>query len=105
MTLIISSQKIYGLYGLKHHIVEMRGGVTDAGRTNERTNEQTLKIELLSQWKLEAEFRKYYKSMNKKQIWEISLIKADLRQSTRRERTLPRMPRPPVNAVATPPTQ
>ena len=79
----------------------MRGGVTDAGRTNE----QTLKIELLSQWKLEAEFRKYYKSMNKKQIWEISLIKADLRQSTRRERTLPRMPRPPVNAVATPPTQ
>ena len=48
---------------------------------------------------------KYYKSMNKKQIWEISLIKADLRQSTRRERTLPRMPRPPVNAVATPPTQ
>jgi hypothetical protein len=32
----------------------MRGGVTDAGRT---TNEQTLKIELLSQWKLEAEFR------------------------------------------------
>ena len=29
----------------------MRGGVTDAGRTTE----QTLKIELLSQWKLEAE--------------------------------------------------
>ena len=26
-------------------------------RDNERTNEQTLKIELLSQWKLEAEFR------------------------------------------------
>ena len=25
--------------------------------TNERTNEQTVKIELLSQWKLEAEFR------------------------------------------------
>ena len=24
-----------------------------------RTNEQTLKIELLSQWKLEAEFRKF----------------------------------------------
>ena len=47
-------KKIYGLYGLKHHIVEMRGGVTDAGRTTER---QTLKIELLSQWKLAAEFR------------------------------------------------
>ena len=26
-------------------------------RDDERTNEQTLKIELLSQWKLEAEFR------------------------------------------------
>ena len=49
----ICSQKIYGLYGLKHHIVEMRGGVTDTGRTNN----QTVKIELLSQWKLEAEFR------------------------------------------------
>ena len=35
--------------------MEMRGDVTDAGRR--RTNEQTLKIELLSQWKLEAEFR------------------------------------------------
>ena len=43
----------HDLYGLKHHIVEMRGGVTDAGRTNE----QTLKIELLSQWMIEAEFR------------------------------------------------
>ena len=32
----------------------MRGGVTDAGQ---QTTEQTLKIELLSQWKLEAEFR------------------------------------------------
>ena len=36
----------------------MREGVTDAGRT---TTEQTLKIELLSQWKLEAEFRKNLK--------------------------------------------
>ena len=45
------------LYGLKHHIVEMRGGVTDAGQ--QQTNEQTLKIELLSQWKLEAEFRNF----------------------------------------------
>ena len=32
----------------------MRGDVTDAGQT---TNGQTVKIELLSQWKLEAEFR------------------------------------------------
>ena len=44
------------MYGLKHHIVEMRGGVTDAGRTN---NRRTVKIELLSQWKLEAEFRNF----------------------------------------------
>ena len=29
---IISSQKIYGLYARKHHIVEMRWDVTDAGR-------------------------------------------------------------------------
>ena len=40
----------------------MRGGVTDAGRTNKRT----LKIELLSQWKLEAEFRN-------KECWQIEL--------------------------------
>ena len=32
----------------------MRGGVTDAGQT---TNNRTVNIELLSQWKLEAEFR------------------------------------------------
>ena len=38
---IISSQNIY-----KHHIVEIRGGVTDAGQPNE------VKIELLSHWKL-----------------------------------------------------
>ena len=35
----ISSQKIYGLYGLKHHIVEMRGDVTDAGQPTDRTTE------------------------------------------------------------------
>ena len=29
---VISFQKMYGLYGLKHHMVEMGGGVTDAGR-------------------------------------------------------------------------
>ena len=33
---IISSRKIYGLYALKHHIVEMRGDVTDVGRTNDQ---------------------------------------------------------------------
>ena len=54
---IISSQKIYGLYGLKHHIVEIRGDVTmrDGRRTTNDDNKQ-VKIELLSRWKLEAEF-------------------------------------------------
>ena len=33
----------------------MRGDVTDAGQT---TDDEQLKIELLSQWKLEAESRK-----------------------------------------------
>ena len=32
---------MYGLYGLKHHTVEISGDVTDAGRTDERTNERT----------------------------------------------------------------
>ena len=46
---IISSQKIYGLYGLKHHIVERRGDVTD-----EQLNEKRGKgyEGLLSQWML-----------------------------------------------------
>ena len=30
---VIIFQKMYGLYGLKHHIVEISGDVTDAGRT------------------------------------------------------------------------
>ena len=50
-------------YGLKHHIVEMRGDVTNAGGTN---NEQ-VRIELLSQWILEAEFHKIYST------WHIKL--------------------------------
>ena len=42
---VISFKKIYGLYGLKHHIVEKSGDVTDAdGRTTKRQG----KIELLS---------------------------------------------------------
>ena len=40
---VISFQKIFGLYGLKHHIVEISGDVTDAGR-----DKQQVKIELLS---------------------------------------------------------
>ena len=30
---VMRFQKMYGLYGLKHHIVEISGDVTDAGRT------------------------------------------------------------------------
>ena len=48
----MSSQKIYGLYGLKHHIVEMGGGVTDAGQTTDSEDRATQ-----PKWKLEAEFR------------------------------------------------
>jgi len=34
---VISFKKIYGLYGLKHHIVEICGDVTDAdGRTTSK---------------------------------------------------------------------
>ena len=35
---VISFQKMYGLYGLKHHIVEISGDVTDAGRGERRTS-------------------------------------------------------------------
>ena len=31
---VISFQKMYGLYGLKHHIVDIKGDVTYAGRTD-----------------------------------------------------------------------
>ena len=42
---VMSFQKMYGLYGLKHHIVEISGDVTDAdGRPTKRQG----KIELLS---------------------------------------------------------
>ena len=33
---VISFQKIFGLYGLKHHIVEISGDVTDAGRMDKQ---------------------------------------------------------------------
>ena len=33
---VMSFQKMYGLYGLKNHIVEISGDVTDAGRTNNK---------------------------------------------------------------------
>ena len=45
---VISFQKIFGLYGLKHHMVEISGDVTDAGRDEQQTNKQQVKIGLLS---------------------------------------------------------
>ena len=44
---IISFQKMYGLYGLKHHIVEINGDVTDAGRTNKQTTREDRATQLL----------------------------------------------------------
>ena len=46
----MSFQKMYGLYGLKHHIVEISGDVTDAGRdgTSEYRATQLLICEKLS---------------------------------------------------------
>ena len=41
---VISFQKIFGLCGLKHHIVDISGDVTNAGKTDG----QQVKIELLS---------------------------------------------------------
>ena len=42
---MISFQKIYGLYGLKHHTMEINGDVTM--ETNKRTNNK-VKIELVN---------------------------------------------------------
>ena len=39
---VISFQKMYGLYGLKHHIVEKSGDVTNAGRTNKQQAKKAL---------------------------------------------------------------
>ena len=38
---VISFQKMYGLYGLKQHIVEKSGAVTDAGQQTTRKNRAT----------------------------------------------------------------
>ena len=47
---------MYGLYGLKHHTVEISGDVTDAGRTNDDDDDDDKqgKIRLLSLWMLEG---------------------------------------------------
>ena len=49
---VITFQKIYGLYGLKHHIVEIRVGVT---RRDEQTTMEDRATQPLGCWK--AEFR------------------------------------------------
>ena len=57
--------------------MEVGGDVTDAGQTPEQ-----LKIELLSQWKLEAEFRKYIKALMKSTSnMSISDLVVDFHQS------------------------
>ena len=56
----------------------MRGDVTDAGRTNEQ---QQLKIELLSQWKLEAESRKNRGGLAKSKIQAEEFMLANVRIS------------------------
>ena len=49
---------MYGLYGLKHHTVEMLPCGTD-GRTDGRTNDKQGKIMLLSLWMLEGWVSQY----------------------------------------------
>ena len=40
IVVVISFQKMYGLYGLKHHIVEKSGDVTDAGQTTNNNKQR-----------------------------------------------------------------
>ena len=40
-------QKMYGLYGLKHNIVEISGYVTDAGRTDNQPTREDRTTQLL----------------------------------------------------------
>ena len=35
---VMDFQKMYDLYGLKHHIVEISGDVTDAGQDGQKDN-------------------------------------------------------------------
>ena len=68
---VISFQKIFGLYGLNHHIVEISGDVTNAGRDEQTTSEdratQLLIWETLSlatSTKHNLYFSSYSKSQN-----------------------------------------
>ena len=49
---VLCFQKMYGLYGLKHHVVEM-SPMRDNQTMNERMEEQS-KIELLTKWMLDG---------------------------------------------------
>ena len=44
---VMSFQKIYGLYGLKHHIVEISEDVTNVGQTDGRTTREDMATQLL----------------------------------------------------------
>ena len=44
----MSFQKMYGLYGLKHYIVETSGDVTNAGRTNKQTTREDRATQLVN---------------------------------------------------------
>ena len=58
---VISFQKMYGLYGLKHHIVEISGDVTDPDEqttTSEYRGTQLLICEKLSL----ATYESYYRN-------------------------------------------
>ena len=59
---VIGFQKIYGLYGLKHHIVEIRGGVTRRDNDERQTREDSA-TQPLGYWK--AEFRNITKYLDK----------------------------------------
>ena len=44
---VVSFQKMYGLFGLKHHLVEISGDGTDAGRTEEQTTREESATQIL----------------------------------------------------------
>ena len=52
---MISFQKIYGLYGLENHTVEINGDVTmETDRQTDVQTDKQVNIELLSQWTLDS---------------------------------------------------
>ena len=56
---VISFQKIFGLYSLKHHIVEISGDVTDAGRTDGQMTSEDRATQLLIWETLSVCFRQF----------------------------------------------